>query len=219
MPGGITGLTGLTQLTYLKLHQVSGTSLPSLAPLTALQRLDLFWCGSLPATVLTGLTSLQSVHLVFVCLDDAANATLFLSWLKQQAHMTTLVMQGMKFATPEFVLPDLPAESAAAAFADLTAASKLQQLVLKDMLPRSAWQHLFPAGQLCTALTYLNIESRHGSESLEMLQRVAAACPNLQQARIDPPFHAWRYNSSQQPSLVSAAASDSTDHSGDSGSG
>jgi hypothetical protein len=188
VPGGFPGFTELTQLTYLKLRQVSGTSLPSLAPLTALQRLDLFWCGSLPATVLTGLTSLQSVHLVFAGLEDAANATLFLSWLEQQAHMTTLVMQGMRFATPAFGLPDLPAELAAAAFAGLTAASKLQQLVLKDMLPRSAWQHIFPAGQLCTALTYLNIESRYGFESLEMLQRIAAACPNLQQARIDPRF-------------------------------
>lgn len=160
------------------LNDFNGRSLPNLAPLVALQHLDLSRCEGLQATSLTGLTSLLHVELARFDLPDQTNTGAFLSWLAQQCHMTNLILEGG-------VLPDLPGDVAAAAFAGLTACSTLQRLTLSNILTPSPWQHIFPAGQLCTALTFLEMVSLNGSATSEAWQRMAAACPSLQQLHIN----------------------------------
>jgi hypothetical protein len=178
-------ITRLTQLTRLGLSSVS--NIPNLAPLASLQHLQLHmqqWGAVLHATAVTGLTRLQHLQVQVQSYGDAANAAALLSWLQQQGHMTTLDLGG-GFEL-EGHLPDLPEEAAPAALASLTAGSKLQQVVLHNMLSAQGWQHVFPAGQLCTALTSLKISSRRGPASSEPWRRIAAACPSLQHLRVDP---------------------------------
>jgi hypothetical protein len=174
---GPAGISALTQLTYLRLSLVVGGSLPDLALLTLLKHLILSVSGHLHATALTGFTSLQVVGLKCADFDDPAA---LLSWPQHQSHMTTLHLSREDDSQD---IPDLP-DALQAAFTGPAAGNKLRRLRLENMLPPSAWQNIFPAGQQCLALTFLEIFSRHGPVSNEPWKRLVAACPHLEELRL-----------------------------------
>jgi hypothetical protein len=66
----------------------------------------------------------------------------------------------------------------------LTSSSTLQELTLDHIILPTAWELIFPAGELCTALTSLELACFDGPANNEPWERIAAACPNLQRLKL-----------------------------------
>jgi hypothetical protein len=75
-----------------------------------------------------------------------------------------------------------------AAYASLTASSKLQHLAFRDnTLPAAVWQYMCPPGRTLPQLTHLDIsyvEEADGSLALPVTSALVSCCPGLQTLRI-----------------------------------
>jgi hypothetical protein len=76
------GICGLTQLTYLKIISFYGRSLPNLAPLAALQHLELSLCVKLQGAAMTELTGLRHLHLDDFSIPDCDDHVALWIWLQ-----------------------------------------------------------------------------------------------------------------------------------------
>jgi hypothetical protein len=150
------------------------------------------------------LTDLRYVYLSMCYPGGPGNVLALLGWLRLQSRLETLCLRSTNLA-----LSDLPDEAAAAAYASLTASNRLRKLSLDNMMPPAsrAWQHMVPAGQLCTALTSLEIQQQHTHamhyalpfRNNRFFERIKAACPGL------PPV---RWNNRDEPYWPSLLATD-----------
>ena len=203
-------LSGLQQLTYLELALVNvqgpDQGQPALQPLQALirlvdlrldaravvsssmlsgmkhlTRLEAVRGANLEPAALAAQTQLQHLYFSVFRLPVAAQLLPQLQHLQQLTHLRCWC-EMIDGGTPP-----------AAAFAPLTASSKLQHLDLSVCkLPAGVWQHVFPAGRQLPHLTSLCLpfvtETSDGAGMWDILPRAAvpegsrlvACCPGLQ---------------------------------------
>jgi hypothetical protein len=141
-----------------------------------LTHLGLMAC-SIESGALAGKTQLQRLSLSSSMPSGSARgvAQLLLHLQSLQQHTYLLL---------DSSLPEVGAEDgtplAAAAYASLTASSKLQHLdISRCDLPEGVWQHVFPAGRQLPNLQYLNISEIYRTPPPEG-SRLASCCLGLQ---------------------------------------
>lgn len=141
-----------TRLTTLHLSRVPALTLstaPQLSQLTALQQLYIVNCPQFEPAVLSDLTQLTSLCLVTdheCALSDSTQVAELLAAVQQLTRMKQLNLVGcMEAICPD---PEL--------YAALTSCSKLEALDITDCcVAPDAWEYIFPAEKVCTALTSL----------------------------------------------------------------
>jgi hypothetical protein len=148
-PDALQPLSVLTGLLDLRLH-ISDSNwrrrddgYPSVASMSGLQRLTRLEMPSMPCIepgALAGKTLLQHLRLTDCCEEQSPEQDAhLLSQLQQLQQLTELVM-----STRRYHIQDTPP---AAAFAALTASSKLHHLSLsRCYLASYAWRYTFPPG-------------------------------------------------------------------------
>ena len=182
-------LEAATQLLDLRLTPPGGSLLDpktiTTTTLSGTQRLtwlDLSHCNRQPDT-LAGRTQLQHLHLMdCTVLEQRAGLALLLSDLQQMQQLTHLAWVQMNS------WPSLDEQyPPAAAYAALTASSKLQQLDINGLvMPEGALQHIFPANRQLPHLRSLNVEGvslpiTGGWRSAALDgSRIVSCCPGLQ---------------------------------------
>jgi hypothetical protein len=136
---------GLTRLQHLGLDWVCVQTIPASA-LLGLQRLTFlkvarqYDSSPLDPDALAGKTLLQHLEWVDAHTASAAGVAQLLSHLQSLQQLTYLDLSGS--------MRGEEASPPAAAYAALTASSKLQHLdVSRNSLPTGVWQHVFPAGR------------------------------------------------------------------------
>jgi hypothetical protein len=170
-------LSGMQQLTILVLGDEIHLELDVLAGLTQLQRLRLIGCEVRKGAA--GVAQLLS----------------HLQPLQQLTHLSWHFVPPLQLQRPKQALAHLNLHAveegcpAAAAYAALTASSKLQYLEISycQLLP-GVWQHLFPSGRHLPNLQSLNISGvrRSGKDAWEDYapapegSRLVSCCPALQ---------------------------------------
>jgi hypothetical protein len=153
-------LSGLTRLADLRLPGLdcnfTASMLSGVQSLTRLQLAEsaaasMYVPGAtFDPAVLAGKTLLQHLELEFNAVLQGATGVQLLSQLQQQQQLTCLVLHDKTCSTE----PCPPA----AAYAALTASSKLQHLdISRATMPAGAWQHVFPAGRQLPHLRVLGI--------------------------------------------------------------
>ena len=169
-------LSGMQQLTDLSLGDEVQLEPDVLAGLTQLQRLCLSGCEA--RTGAAGVAQLLS----------------HLQPLQQLTHLSWHFVPPLQLQRPKQALAHLNLHAveegcpAAAAYAALTASSKLQYLEISYcQLPPGVWQHLFPSGRHLPNLQSLNISGvrRSGKDAWEDYApapegRLVSCCPALQ---------------------------------------
>jgi hypothetical protein len=176
-------LTALTRLVDLQLmtciHKISVTA-DMLSGMCHLTRLALREAGFEPAA-LAGKAKLQHLELMSWRLQRAGRAAgvvQLLSQLQQHTQLTHLDLRDSVRAVEERNPP-------AAAYAALTASSKLQHLNISgSKVPANVWQHLFPTGRQLLHLTSLSVarvkQLPEGVAAPFEGSRIISCCPNLQ---------------------------------------
>jgi hypothetical protein len=131
-------------------------------------------------TALAGKPRLQHLELAVFTLQppSASGVAALLSKLQQQTQLTYLDLEHSVRTVEERNPPP-------AAYAALTASSKLQHLSISECrLPAGVWQHMFPAGRQLLHLTTLNIsvieQSSCGAMPAPEGSRLVSCCPSLQ---------------------------------------
>jgi hypothetical protein len=180
-------LSTLTRPADLRLQRIECRFTASmLSGVQTLTRLQLAGpsCASFDPAVLAGKTLLQHLELQFQALLDRAPGAQLLAQLQLQHELTCLILRDS--CKPQ----SMPQ---AAAFAALTASSKLQHLDVSGCsLPTGVWQHVFPAGRQLPRLRVLSITT-----SVFDGTRLVSGCPALQCLAI----HKWDYGRGLLPSL------------------
>ena len=188
-------LSGFTRLLDLRLLPANSYRVTTSEQLPA-QLTRLVLGGSmgvwLDAAALAGRTLLQ--HLDLEChgvLNGAAGVAQLLSQVRQMQQLTYLRLEGSS-SNDESCPP-------AAAYAALTASSKLQHLdISKCRVPAGVWQHVLPAGRRLPNLQHLGLSytrvpaglaATHASGSLEGLEGVCQLTA-LRQLRLRGPSDA-----------------------------
>jgi hypothetical protein len=147
-----------------------------------LTRLELCDGVELEPAVLAGKTQLQHLHIEHCKLGaarDAAHAAQLLSHLQPLQQLTHLDLTGTLW---EDIKADNPP---AAAYAALTASSRLQHLNIRACaMPAAAWQHILPAGRQLPQLQDLIIKALQlPSKRVGVVPegtRLVSCCPGLQ---------------------------------------
>jgi hypothetical protein len=172
-------LSVLTRLADLRLHDLSlrpsssftGSMLSGVQSLTRLQLAAGQHHVYCEPAVLAGKTLLQHLELQFKAMLDGAQGVQMLAQLQLQQELTCLKLHDS--SKPRSLPP-------AAAFAALTASSKLQHLdVSRCSLPEDMWQHVFPAGRQLPHLRVLGISAAAPDGT-----RLVSCCPALQSLTI-----------------------------------
>jgi len=195
-PAALSSLQALQALTCLFLEgayfRLTSSTTPYLSTLLRLQALQLHACNGLEPVLLSKLTLLETLELwlTSVCNnrhDDSgpepSTATeRFLALLPDLNHVTALVLH--------YALHDR-VPTAAAAYAAITASSRLQSLDLfSTAIPDEAWQHIFPLqGRQLLQLSSLDLRlnvyiCQQGMDS-SGLQGLVNTCPSLQQLQLN----------------------------------
>jgi hypothetical protein len=176
----LQALTRLVDLHLEALGQVITSSMLSgMLHLTSLRLMGM----KLEPGALAGKTGLQSLRLRgFQTVGGAAGVSQLLSHLQPMQQLTDLSLSPGLFAVGEGSPP-------VAAYAALTASSKLQHLYLSSCtLPAGVWQHLFPTGRQLPHLQSLNIGCIIGAvrqpsgnhAAAPEGSRIVSCCPGLQ---------------------------------------
>jgi hypothetical protein len=187
---------------------------PFLQPLTALTRLADLRLGDLvperqrvTASILSGMCHLTRLAVISAAFEPAALAdkpklqhlelavctvqppvggsglVALLSQLQQQTQLTHLDLRhSVRMGAMGAAVGRNPP---AAAYAALTASSKLQHLSISECrLPADVWQHLFPADRQLQHLTSLDISAvdnlSYGASPAPEGSRLVSCCPSLQ---------------------------------------
>jgi hypothetical protein len=156
-------------------HSITASMLAGAKHLT---RLELQEC-SVEAGVLAGKTLLQ--HLWLSSCDVSGGATGVAQLLSHMRHMQQLTHLDLGFSLKVAAEGKLPA----AAYAALTASSKLQHLNLDEcQLPVDVWRHMFPTAKQLPHLRYLStcwVKQPSGTPaSAPEGTRLVNSCPALQ---------------------------------------
>jgi hypothetical protein len=174
-------LTALTRLLDLRLHGLNHVKLTAamLAAACALTCLMLYGVSFEP-DALAGKALLQHLHLERCSIKGSAAQL-----LPQLQHLQQLTHLELEDSLAQAVPAVNGGNPIAAAYAALTASSKLQHLSINEYrLPAGLWQLLFPAGRLLPHLQSLSISSvgqPDGSYAVAPEgSGIALCCPGLQ---------------------------------------
>jgi hypothetical protein len=185
----LSALTRLADLRVTYSGRIRGISTSMLSGMSHLTRLAVSG-GEFEADALAGKAKLQHLELLGCKLQPARGAgpAALLSQLQQRTQLTYL---SVDFSMHHY--PDEEGSSAAAAYAALTASSKLQHLdVRRCTLPAGAWQHMFPAGRQLLHLTSLDISKVQQPWDAALApdgSRLVSCCPSLQSLNISSLQH------------------------------
>ena len=173
-------LSTLTRLADLRLPQIvcrfTAGMLSGVQTLTRLQLSGPYSHASFDPAALAGKTLLQHLELHFKALLDGAPGVQLLAQLQLQQKLTCLQL-GMQQSWRDIDPRSLPP---AAAFAALTASSKLQHLDVSECkLPEGVWQYMFPAGRQLPHLMTLAFSAAAPEGG-----RLVSCCPALQSLAI-----------------------------------
>ena len=187
----LQALTRLVDLRVMRCYFKISITASMLSGMCHLTRLTLKEVGFEPAA-LAGKAKLQHLELIGWRLPPAGGAAgvaQLLSQLQQQTQLTHLDLDDSMRAREERNPP-------AAAYAALTAISKLQHLdIWGCTVPASVWQHLFPVGRQLLHLTSLDVS--HARQLPDIAappwqdrlaapegSRIVSCCPSLQSLSI-----------------------------------
>ena len=186
-PDALQPLSVLTGLLDLRLH-ISDSNwrrwddgYPSVASMSGLQRLTRLEMSSMPCIepgALAGKTLLQHLRLTDCCEEQSQEQDAhLLSQLQHLQQLTELVM-----STRRYHIQETPP---AAAFAALTASSKLHHLSLsRCYLASYAWRYALPPGKQLPQLTSLTLEylkNPSGGPAVAPAGKLlVSCCPGLQ---------------------------------------
>jgi hypothetical protein len=136
--------------------------------------------------VLAGKTQLQHLTLM-ECDESRAGAAQLLSGLQHLTQLTYLDLSSYCRWRADTGGPILPP----AAYAGLTASSRLQHLDFRDnTLPSAAWQYMCPPGRTLLRLQHLNIcdvKEADGAPTLLNTSTLVSCCPGLQTLKSSMP--------------------------------
>jgi hypothetical protein len=177
-------LTALARLVDLRLRLEDTISASMLSSVCHLTRLVMDKGGFEPGA-LAGKPKLQHLELTACSLYNQHQTgglwvAELLSQLQHQTQLTYLCVGGSMMRSCGELYPP------AAAYAALTASSKLQHLSISwCKLPPDVWEHLFPAGRQLLHLTSLDISKvkqqlPYGAALAPDGSRLASCCPSLQ---------------------------------------
>ena len=173
-------LQALTRLVDVRLLYCSATITASMLPGACnLTHLHIYG-GTMEPSVLAGKALLKDLQLSCRIPDGVAGATRLLSHMQHLQQLTHLDLQGSVFDCEDGSLP-------AAAYAALTASSKLQRLIVSggcmQVLFEGVWEHLSTAGRQLPHLTSLKVSGtwRKGEAAATCPpgSRIADSCPRL----------------------------------------
>jgi hypothetical protein len=194
--GELNRLQALSRLVDLQLEPTGDCTITanSVSGLSRLTRLVLS-CSVEPGAV-AGKTRLQHLqleltqipgHSIILLGSCATGAAQLLSELQHMQQLTHLQLGGGMPANRCVLLGDHPL----AAFAALTASSKLQYLDIRQCyLPKGVWQHMFPAGRHLPHLRELNLEGVEEQYGLRLAApEGGSCCPNLQSLNMENLFY------------------------------
>jgi hypothetical protein len=179
-------LQALTRLVDVRLLYCSATFTASMLPGACnLTHLHIYG-GTMEPSVLAGKALLKDLQLSCRIPDGVAGATRLLSHMQHLQQLTHLDLWGSVFDCKDGSLP-------AAAYAALTASSKLQRLIVSggciryypcmQVLSEGVWEHLSTAGRQLPHLTSLKVSGtwRKGEAAATCPpgSRIADSCPRL----------------------------------------
>jgi hypothetical protein len=201
----LQSLQALTRLVDLRLAvqcdaiNITASMLSGTQHLTRLELLSV-QCIAIEPGVLAGKTQLQHLSLMTVRLSlGTAGVAQLLSHLQPLQQLTHLHLSslGKRQLGEDTPLEDTPP---AAAYAALTASSKLQHLDLRwCRLPAGVWQHIFAAGRQLPHLATIDISSVKDSLGFPATapdgDSLVSCCPSLQSLKT------WCLRSPSGPAL------------------